>query len=220
MKKEPIKAVLFDLDGTLLYTLGDIRASINVPLIKRGLNPISIEVCREIVGNGLRNAVKDSFEKMNYKCDEEEIDQALLELQTYYKNNPTKYCYTYDKINDFLKNLSIPFGLLSNKEDGIVKQIVPKLFKEINFDYVCGEKDKILKPDKTRVLEFCKQLNISEKNVLYVGDSEVDYNTAINANSQVLLVTWGYRDKEELLKFKVPTVDTVEELREYLNANR
>ncbi len=212
--------MLFDLDGTLLYTLEDIKASVNVPLVNRGLSKITIEECREIVGNGLRNAVKNSLIKKGYNpLSEDEIDRALLELKTYYKENPTKYCTPYDGINEMLANLKLPFGLLSNKDDKIVKQIVPIVFKDIHFDFVCGSKNGILKPKKDRVIDFCNQLNIEPCNVLYVGDSEVDYKTAVNANAQVLLVTWGYRDKEELLKFNVPTVDTVDELWRILDAN-
>ena len=219
MKKKPIKAVLFDLDGTLLYTLEDIMASVNVPLINRGLSPISISECREIVGHGLRNAIETSFSRRDYVASEEEVDVALVELQNYYKANPTKYCKPYDKINEFLTKLKIPFGVLSNKDDKIVKQIVPEVFNGIKFDYVCGAKDGVLKPNGLRIVEFCTQYNLDPLEVLYVGDSEVDYKTAINAASQVVLVTWGYRDKEDLVKFNVPMVDTVDELWRMINAN-
>ncbi len=218
MKNTPIKAVLFDLDGTLLYTLEDIKASINVPLQNRNLKPINVEECREIVGHGLRNAVETSFIRRDYNADELEVDKALLELQIYYRENPTKYCKPYDNINEFLTKLNIPFGLLSNKDDKIVKQIVPKVFSNISFDYVCGAKDGVLKPNKLRIVEFCKEFNIDTSEVLYVGDSEVDYKTAINANSQIALVTWGYRDKEELEKFGVPMADTIDQLWRIINA--
>ncbi len=219
MKKQPIRAVLFDLDGTLLYTLEDIVASVNVPLVNRGLEPINIEECREIVGHGLRNAIETSFVRRGYKADEKELDQALIELQTYYKENPTKYCKPYDKINDTLKKIDIPFGIFSNKDDKIVKQIVPIVFPGIKFDFVCGAKDGILKPNGSRVIEFSNKVGIDVSQMLYVGDSEVDYKTAVDAKSQVLLVTWGYRDKEELVKFEVPTVDSVEDLWRFINAN-
>jgi phosphoglycolate phosphatase len=218
MKNTPIKAVLFDLDGTLLYTLEDIKASVNVPLENRGLKPISVEECREIVGHGLRDAVETSFSRREYKADKEEVDQALLELQIYYRENPTKYCKPYDNINEFLLKLNIPFGLLSNKDDKIVKQIVPEVFEGISFDYVCGAKNGILKPNKLRIIEFCEEFNLDSSEVLYVGDSEVDYRTAINANAQVALVTWGYRDKEELEKFGVPMADTIDQLWRIINA--
>lgn len=219
MKKEAIKAVLFDLDGTLLYTLGDIKASVDVTLVNRGLHKITINECREVVGHGLRNAIISCMQKRDYQADDEELDQALIELQDYYRKNPTKYCKPYEKINTFLSKISIPFGILSNKDDKIVKQILPVVFKGIDFDYVSGAKDNILKPSPDRIYEFCNQIGISPREMLYVGDSEVDYNTAINANSQVALVTWGYRDKEELLKFNALTVDTVDQLWRIIDGN-
>ncbi len=217
MKKEPIKAILFDLDGTLLYTLEDIRAAINVPLVNRGVSPITIEECRKFVGKGLRNSVKFSFEVKNYKADDGEIDKALEELLVYYKENPTKFSKPYDKILEILDSIDIPFGLLSNKDDTIVKQIVSEVFNNTNFDFVCGAKDGILKPSKDRVIEFSNLVNIPATQILYVGDSDVDYKTAENANTQVLLVTWGYRDKEDLAKLNAPMVDNSDELWRFID---
>ena len=219
MKNFSIKAVLFDLDGTLLYTLDDITTATNIPLIKRGLSPITVEECRETVGNGLRNTVKGCMSKRNYEASEEEIDIALSELQEYYRVNHSTFSKPYEKIIEFLQNLEIPFGILSNKDDDIVKQIIPKVFPNVSFDYVAGSKDGIIKPMPNKVFEFCKQFNIKPENLLYVGDSEVDYKTAVNANSQVTLVTWGYRNKEDILKLNALTVDTVDQLWRVINEN-
>ncbi len=219
MKNHSIKAVLFDLDGTLLYTLDDITAATNIALVNRGISPITVEECRETVGNGLRNTVKGCMAKRNYEASEDEVDLALRELQEYYRINHSTYSKPYEKIIDLLQKLKIPFGILSNKDDDIVKQIIPKVFPNVSFDYVAGSKDGIIKPMPNKVFEFCEQFNIQPENLLYIGDSEVDYKTAVNAKSQVVLVTWGYRNKEDILKMNALTVDTVDQLWRVINEN-
>lgn len=219
MEKVAIKGVLFDLDGTLLYTLEDIRASVNVPLANRGLELITIEECRKNVGNGLKNTIKGCFLDRGYIANEKELDIALSELHEYYNQNPAKYSKPYERIIDFLQDIKIPFGILSNKDDKIVQQIIPIVFPKINFNFISGAKNDILKPSPKSVIAFCNQENINTKNLLYVGDSEVDYNTAVNSNCQAALVTWGYRDREELIKFDSLIVDTVDQLRRIINGN-
>ncbi len=220
MKKDLVKAVLFDLDGTLLYTLEDICASVNVPLKNRGLKSISVEECRKTVGNGLKNTLKGCFILREYKTSEEDIDLAFFELQEYYRNNPIKYSKPYDKIIDFLRKIDIPFGILSNKDDDIVKKISSSIFGDIDFDLTAGAKNGILKPSPDRILEFCDEIGINPNELLYVGDSEVDYKTAMNAKTQIALVSWGYRDKEELLKFNALSVDTVDQLWRIINGDK
>lgn len=219
MQNHKIKAVLFDLDGTLLYTLEDIRASVNIPLCKRGLSPVSVDDCRDTVGNGLRNTIKGCLKKRLCNLSEDEIDIAYSELKEYYSKNHSDYSKPYEQIIELLNNIQIPFGILSNKDDDLVKQIIPKVFPNISFDFISGSKNGILKPMPDNILKFCRENNINPENLLYVGDSEVDYKTAVNANSQIALVTWGYRDKEELLKLNALTVDTVDQLWRIINEN-
>ncbi|MBK5200537.1 MAG: HAD family hydrolase [Spirochaetaceae bacterium] len=219
--KRKYKGVLFDLDGTILYTLADICAAINSPLIKRGVRELSVSETRVIVGSGLLNALHKAFTIRAYKLSEGELDIAYFELMEYYKNNATKYCTPYNGIIDLLENLDIPYGILSNKADILVKDIARVIFPSLSFSYVGGMVSKeTKKPNPTNIIKFATQLNIPINDLLYVGDSEVDYKSAVNAQCGLVLVSWGYRDKEELLKLNSTIVDTVEELKGVIDANK
>jgi len=219
--KRKYKGVLFDLDGTILYTLADICASLNAPLTKRGLEEISVEETRAIVGGGLLNALKKAFALRNYNYSDDELDISHFELMEYYKNNATKYCVPYNGVLSLLENLDIPFGVLSNKADILVKEIVSEIFPSISFSYVKGMVSKeTKKPSPTNIIAFATQHNIELDELLYVGDSEVDFKSAENAKCQIVLVSWGYRDKEDLLKLSSNVVDTIEELNGEIYANK
>ncbi|MGH4037134.1 MAG: HAD family hydrolase [Sphaerochaeta sp.] len=211
------KGVLFDLDGTILFTLSDITASINVPLKNRKIKELNDKDTRKIVGSGLLNALKKAFDKQGYEYTLPELDDAYNELMDYYKNNATKYCKPYDGIVGLLNSLEIPFGILSNKDDSLVKQIANEVFAGINFSSVQGMTTKeSRKPDPTNVINFAYRYDIKIEDLLYVGDSEVDYRTAKNAGCQLALVSWGYRDKSDLIKLEEPVLDTVVDLKNFI----
>lgn len=215
------KGVLFDLDGTLLYTLEDIRAAINTPLINRGISRVSITKVREIVGSGLLNALKKAFEYRNYLLKDGELESAYKELMEYYNNNSTKYCIPYDGIIDMLENIDIPFGILSNKADNLVKSIVKEEFPTLSFSFVEGMVSKeTKKPNPINIIKFASEIDIDIEELLYVGDSEVDYKSALNANCGIVLVSWGYRDKSELVKLNSNIVDTINELEGVIYENK
>lgn len=113
-------------------------------------------------------------------------------------------------------------GVLSNKSDVLVQEIVEKLFPDINFTFIQGFCDKIpLKPDKAGVEIFAKLSGVPIEEVIYVGDSEVDGETIINAHLEKgILVTWGFRPREIIEKFEkqgIKLVNTIEELKDGVN---
>lgn len=219
-EEKKYKAVMFDLDGTILYTLDDIAAAVNTPLKNRDLLPLDVKTVRTIVGNGLLKTLINAFELREYDFTSQELKVAFIELLDYYENNLTKYSKPYEKIIDFLSTLDIPFALLSNKHENLVKKIVEEKFSGINFYSVEGTKEEYLKkPNPSKVLNFTKQMEIDVEDLLFVGDSEVDYLTSKNANCSIALVSWGYRDREELEKLNVPIVDNTEELWRIIHGN-
>ena len=214
------KGVLFDLDGTILFTLSDITAAFNVPLIRRSLAELNDNETREIVGHGLLNGLKDAFDKRHFLLSEDQLNLAYNELMDYYKSNPTKYCYVYEGIEELLTKIDIPFGILSNKDDKLVQEIVATVLPNIKFSFVRGMSTKeSKKPNPFNVIEFAKKHEIAMDDLLYVGDSEVDYKTSVNAECGLALVAWGYRDKKDLLKLDVPVCDTVDQLLGVINGS-
>lgn len=222
MKNHPkkYKGVLFDLDGTILFTLSDITAAFNVPLKNRGIAELNENETREIVGHGLLKGLKDAFDKRHFLITDNQLDFAYKELMDYYKSNATKYCYVYEGIEALLIKLDVPFGVLSNKDDRIVQEIVAKVLPNIKFSFVRGMTTKeSKKPNPENVIEFAKINNIDMKDLLFVGDSEVDYKTSVNAKCNSALVSWGYRDKKYLLKLGTSVCDTVDQLLGVINGN-
>lgn len=214
------KGVLFDLDGTILFTLSDITAAFNVPLEKRGIKALNDEETRSIVGHGLYKGLVDAFNLRKFLITEEELMFAYQELLDYYNSNSTKYCYVYDDIENLLKKIDVPFGILSNKDDKLVREIVATVLPNIDFAFVRGMTSAdSKKPNPVNVIEFSNKYGIDMKDLLYVGDSEVDYKTAVNAKCDLALVSWGYRDKESLLEYGSPICDTVEQLLGVINGN-
>jgi phosphoglycolate phosphatase len=222
MKKDhkKYKGVLFDLDGTILFTLSDITAAFNIPLRTRGLAELNDNETREIVGHGLLNGLQRAFDKRHFLLSEDQLNVSYNELMDYYKKNATKYCYVYDGIEELLNKIDVPIGILSNKADKLVQEIVAKVLPNTQFSFLRGMTTKeSKKPNPNNVFEFATKHEIDLADLLYVGDSEVDYKTSVNAGCGLALVAWGYRDKEELLKLATPVCDTVDQLLGVINGN-
>ena len=196
------KAVIFDLDGTLLYTLEDLKNSVNVALNKFNYPSRTLDEVRNFVGNGVRllieRAIPDGKSNPHFE-----------ECLKYFKEDYVKNMYNetkpFDGILEMLENLrkkDYKIGVVSNKFDKAVKELCDKYF-EGKIDVAIGENEEKgvrKKPDPTGVFEAIKLLNCDKNFTYYVGDSEVDIQTAKNSNLKCISVTWGYKDKEFLLK--------------------
>ena len=134
-------------------------------------------------------------------------------LLRYYKNHPAVYVKPYDGVINLLEKLKesgYKLAILSNKADEIVKEIVKVCFKPGLFDIVQGQSVSLpLKPDPMSVLNIIDRLGIDKKDVLYIGDSEVDYKTAKNANLRFLIVNYGFRSQKELMDNGIPSISHV-----------
>lgn len=194
-------AVIFDLDGTLLNTLGDLRAATNHALEVRGLPPHSMEEIRQFIGNGIRLLI---CRAMPEGTPEAEIDAALDDFKAYYAAHIHDRTVPYDGIPQLLTALrkrGIQVAVLSNKIDSASQQLIEYFFPG-KTDVVFGEHVGVpRKPDPTSCRMVMQQLGVQPEQVLYVGDSGTDMQTAKNAGLYAVGVTWGFRSKEVLLKY-------------------
>lgn len=193
-------AVIFDLDGTLLNTLGDLRAATNHALEVRGLPPHSMEEIRQFIGNGIRLLIRRA---MPEGTPEAEIDAALDDFKAYYAAHIHDRTVPYDGIPQLLTALrkrGIKVAVLSNKIDSASQQLIEYFFPG-KTDVVFGEHVGVpRKPDPTSCRMVMQQLGVQPEQVLYVGDSGTDMQTAKNAGLYAVGVTWGFRSKEVLLE--------------------
>ena len=194
-------AVIFDLDGTLLNTLGDLRAATNHALEVRGLPPHLMEEIRQFIGNGIRLLI---CRAMPEGTPEAEIDAALDDFKAYYAAHIHDRTVPYDGIPQLLTALrkrGIKVAVLSNKIDSASQQLIEYFFPG-KTDVVFGEHVGVpRKPDPTSCRMVMQQLGVQPEQVLYVGDSGTDMQTAKNAGLYAVGVTWGFRSKEVLLKY-------------------
>lgn len=194
-------AVIFDLDGTLLNTLGDLRAATNHALEVRGLPPHSMEEIRQFIGNGIRLLI---CRAMPEGTPEAEIDAALDDFKAYYAAHIHDRTVPYDGISQLLTALrkrGIKVAVLSNKIDSASQQLIEYFFPG-KTDVVFGEHVGVpRKPDPTSCRMVMQQLGVQPEQVLYVGDSGTDMQTAKNAGLYAVGVTWGFRSKEVLLEY-------------------
>ena len=197
---ENIDTVIFDMDGTLLDTLEDIKDALNRALKIYGKKERSLEDVRKFVGNGARELVKRALDGEDFI---REFDDILDEYVTYYKENSLIKTAPYDGIIEVLKELKnrdYKMAVVSNKPDGAVKELTEKLFPNL-MEVAIGESDDIAKkPAPDMVDEALKQMGVSKDSAIYVGDSEVDLMTATNSGLPCISVLWGFREKEILVE--------------------
>lgn len=222
MQRKPVLAILFDLDGTLVDTIEDIADALNRALAMEGLEALDVEMTKRVVGRGLRNALIGAVLLRGVQFSEAKIDRMYAGMMEYYRSHHCIKSKPYEGITGLLERLDarhIPLAVFSNKEDGLTVDVVRTLFPQIGFAWVRGMRDGFpRKPDSAGVLYFSKKIGLPVENLLYVGDSEVDYQTAESSGCQHILVSWGFRPREELAALSASTlVDSVQELEEAIN---
>ena len=214
------KCVIFDLDGTLLYTLEDLKNSVNFALSKNGFKERSIDEVREFVGNGIENLMRKSVPQ---NISENEFQLCFNDFKSYYKIHSEDNTKEYDGITDMLKVLKhngFLLAVVSNKADFAVNTLCKKYFPDL-LDCAFGEREGIKrKPSPDSVNEVIKLLNVEKENCFYVGDSDVDVKTAHNADIKCIACTWGFRERNVLEKEKPEyIVDSVNEILKVVGVN-
>lgn len=190
-----IKAVIWDLDGTLLNTLCDLAASVNAALALHGMPPRTIDEVRAFVGNGVARLIECAVPK---GTDAEKTQQVLADFIAHYAEHSNDTTKPYDGVMALLDTLvqrGMKMGIVSNKIDFAVKELSRLYFGGRMLVNVGDDPSRRKKPAPDSVLEAMRQLGVSPAETVYVGDSEVDVQTAKNAGLRCFAVSWGFRSE-------------------------
>ena len=217
MEHQTYKAVIFDLDGTLLDTLLDLANGVNYVMRKYGQPEHSVEAVRSFVGNGVRNLMRRAVPGGE---DNPAFEEQLAEDIAYYREHDRIYTKPYDGIPDMLDRLrekGLSIAVLSNKDEVAVKNLCEYFFPG-RYDLALGNtKDRPRKPDPAIVMAALERFGLTREEVLYVGDSETDAKTAEAAGVDYILVSWGFRSRELLAEYHARSIiDSPEELFRYV----
>ena len=196
--------VIFDLDGTLLNTIADLAAAANHALGALGLPVRSQAECQSFVGNGvgklLERALPEGKKTPEYMA---KIRPAFFE---YYDKHLADATLPYTGMAQLLAQLQkrgIKLAVASNKYQSATERLVKHFFPDIHFTAVLGQREGIpVKPDPAIVNDILFAAGCAREDVLYVGDSDVDMQTAKNAGVRVCGVLWGFRTREVLAEYQ------------------
>lgn len=211
------KAVLFDMDGTVLNTLGDLAAAVNHTLREFSMPERSIAEVAAALGNGaaylIAHTVPDGTPK-------ELTDKVLAAYAPYYDAHCDILTAPYDGIVPLMQKLrerGVKLAVISNKQDTAVKPLAEKYFPGL-LEIAVGESAEVRrKPNPDAVLAALRHIGVEREDAIYVGDTEVDLQTARNAGMECASVDWGFRTREQLVEIGAEHIfDTVQELEEYL----
>ena len=192
-----IRAVLFDLDGTLTDTIQDISDAMNRSLRLHGLPEWTVAEYCYLVGDGAKilaqRAVRD---RQDLALSVQKEYQAYYETHTRVKSKP------YDGVPEMLQAMTdrgFPLAVFSNKPDADTKNVVSYFFPDVDFKVVRGQVEGVpVKPDPMGALAVADSLGVRPEEVLYLGDTATDMHCAVNAGMQPVGVLWGFRKRDEL----------------------
>lgn len=196
------KAVVFDLDGTLLDSIDDLADSMNMVLEKYDYATHDVGKYKTFIGDGVYKLVCRALPKEDYQ--EEFILDCQKAMKEIYGSRWNIKSKPYPGILELLKMLNekgMKLAILSNKPHEFIQEIIKFFFADYTFDYVAGQRPDVpTKPDPTAALKIAEIIGVKPQECLYVGDTNTDMQTANNADMFAVGVQWGFRDKDELLE--------------------
>lgn len=206
---------IFDLDGTLLSTLGDLAASCNYALRTNGMPERTVDEVRQFVGNGVKKLMERAIPG---GLDNDKFDKTYADFRQHYMQHNLDTTKPYDGVMEMLEELhkqGRKVAVVSNKFYAATQELCRHFFGDL-VPVAIGEREDIRKkPAPDTVLEAMRQLGAIAEGAVYIGDSDVDIDTARNSGMPCISVLWGFRDKEFLLEHGATTlVSTPEEILE------
>ncbi len=197
----PMKAILFDLDGTLLDTLSDLADAANRTLDRAGLPTHGVSAYRNFVGDGSRMLITRALPESHRTP--AHIDDYLTRFKDDYGRNWKTATRPYPGIRELLAELArrdIPRAVVTNKPHRFAEECIHHFFPDTPFQMIRGQKDHLpRKPDPATALEAADNLRVAPEECLFIGDSNVDMTTAIAAGMVPVGVAWGFRSVAELI---------------------
>lgn len=195
-----IKAVIWDLDGTLLNTLDDLAASTNAALRAHGLPERTTDEVRAFVGNGIHKLIERAVPELG--AQHPKFRAVLDSFVAHYADHSKDHTRPYDGIMDALNVLAgkgVKHAIVSNKVDFAVKELSREYFGDRMCSAVGDDPSRSKKPAPDSVWEAMRQMGVTQEETVYIGDSDVDVITARNAGIPCIAVTWGFRSEESLV---------------------
>ena len=199
------KLVIFDLDGTLLDTIDDLKEAVNHAMSLRGFPTFTRDEVMAMVGHGARNLMRKAL-PIGHK-DDEMVDAAYHDFKAYYITHIDVHTKPFPGIQDLLAKLhheGVMLAVASNKFQEGTEHLIKEFFPEIPFVAVLGGRpDFPLKPDPEIVGEVLRKAGVEKKDAVMVGDSDTDMETAANGGIMGIAVGWGYRNMNEVVGLSV-----------------
>ena len=199
MNLKKFELIIFDLDGTLVDSAKDIMIANNKTLEKFGYKPISFKNVKHIIGQGIRVNIIRSLKMQNVKINKKKENEMYNFFFSFYKKNLYVESKIYSGLNSFLKNLKkqgYKLAVCSNKLELLTKIVLKKTKLLKYFDFVAGgDTFAHRKPHPSVLNNVIKNFKIKKNNVLFIGDSEHDYYSALNSNIKFCLKTKGFTNK-------------------------
>lgn len=193
-----IQYIIFDMDGTLLDSLTDLQNTLNYCFKKEGFPERTYQDVRSFVGNGMRTLIERAVPK---GTTDEKIDEILEVFKPHYMEHCMDFTSPYEGIMDMLaklKEAGYKMAIVSNKADKALKHLSQQFFSDYIAVAIGDRAGMNKKPSPDLVYLAMEELGATKQTTVYIGDSEVDYQTAVNSGLPCVSVLWGFRDKELL----------------------
>lgn len=198
--------IVFDMDGTILDTLEDLKNSMNHTLKLHNMPERTLDEIRSFVGNGIRKLIERAVMS---GTSTEQIDVIHKDFMEHYEIHCADFTRPYDGVNDLIKELrnrGYKTAVVSNKADGAVQDLCVQYFPGL-FDLAIGERPEIAKKPAADMVNLAlNKLNVSKEKAVYIGDSDVDVATARNSKLDMIAVDWGFRTREFLMEQGAETI--------------
>ena len=200
MDFQKIKAVIFDLDGTLLDTLADIGTAANFALCHFGYPTYPLERYRQMVGHGVKNLFRTALPEGST---DEDVNRVNKVYQEYYPAHCAVHTSYYPGVREFVAKLQekgYRLAVISNKTETTCHRVTEHYFADIPWEFVWGNNgERPLKPSTEAGVLACETLGLSAEEIMYVGDGDTDMEFASSMGFVAAGVTWGNRDAEQLI---------------------
>lgn len=195
-----VKAVLFDLDGTLVNSLCDLADSVNFALTEYGFPTHETEKFKYFIGDGMAKLIERVLPED--KRDDETLNEVLDTFMDRYRSHFADKTVAYGGIAELVKALNkqgFKLAIISNKAQEMAVEVVDKVLSGLEFEIVCGKREGYpTKPDPTLTLEIIEELGLKPSECVFIGDSGMDMAVAKNAKVKSVGVLWGFREEKEL----------------------